>query len=738
MSLKLVGFIALTGISAVVAYMLLIRKKEDEAIEEQEEAEIKDAAKKYAPTGTSDMTNEQGEVIKSEDDITCNANEEIVLAEKSRAYTGENSLSDVKTESVDFDTKLETGYPKSSNNTESLMEWIDRQLAESKSGNSTPVPESHCEQDITIKEERIGDEEDEAYKEPNIIESSKEELILVKKADNSPSQEQEETVQLKAEASHNPLDISPSLGKITNPGDLLKSISDGTEVNMNASTEFPVGDEEFEDLSSTLGKRTKVSGTVSVSEEGEIVEGETGEIESVTEREKGTMEETLDEYREEKDNFVETMELTKAEIDTNDDHVVKCKIETAAECDNSLDSIEMIENVNIEKEKTVQLTTEASHNSLIRNTPEKNSNADEVMSSISLEAEGNLNAATKINPSTAIESCDIKHPVMDLESEDLPTTLDESTTEIEKNGTKVANNMNEMVEGEAIVIESELDSPNKTGAVEESVEKYNFVPTTELIKVEIAIDNGEQIDKCEIEPVDAAVVNTDETTNTHGSEVYDIESFEQKDTRLDVDSDSGTKTNPSIKTMELGESDDTTNVIDNVEPGIIPTIEEGAQVTQIDVYHQTDDSFKLATEKDTLGATDIANEKSADLAETANVAKSVSIGKLQDMEIMQDSKLNESKIVDDDSDVEIELLKGSSENKSFILEDSDSSGNFSDSGSNEETINTSEARNEDGDNEMIDSKDDMNDSIGLMLRPSWQIKNNKQAKGGSAAKLTTI
>jgi len=294
------------------------------------------------------------------------------------------------------------------------------------------------------------------------------------------------------------------------------------------------------------------------------------------------------------------------------------------------------------------------------------------------------------------------------------------------------------VEGEAIVIESELDSPNKTGAVEDSVEKYNFVPTTELIKVEIAIDYGDQIDKCEIEPVDAAVVNTDETTNTHGSEVYDIESFEQKDTRLDVDSDSGTKTNPSIKTMELEESDDTTNVNDNVEPGNIPIIEEGAQVTQIDVYHQTDDSFKLATEKDTLGATDIANEKSADLAETANVAKSVSIGKLQDMEIMQDSKLNESKIVDDDSDVEIELLKGSSENKSFILEDSDSSGNFSDSGSNEETINTSEARNEDGDNEMIDSKDDMNDSIGLMLRPSWQIKNNKQAKGGSAAKLTTI
>merc|ERR1712034_111306 len=106
------------------------------------------------------------------------------------------------------------------------------------------------------------------------------------------------------------------------------------------------------------------------------------------------------------------------------------------------------------------------------------------------------------------------------------------------------------------------------------------------------------------------------------------------------------------------------------------------------------------------------------------------------MEIMQDAKLNESKIVDDDSDVEIELLKGSSENKSFILEDSDSSGNFSDSGSNEETINTNvdlhEDRNEDGENEMIDSKDDMNDTIGLMLRPSWQLKSNKQAKGGSA------
>merc|ERR1719430_728112 len=99
------------------------------------------------------------------------------------------------------------------------------------------------------------------------------------------------------------------------------------------------------------------------------------------------------------------------------------------------------------------------------------------------------------------------------------------------------------------------------------------------------------------------------------------------------------------------------------------------------------------------------------------------------------------KKVDDDSDMEIQLLEGSSDNKSFILEDSDSSGNYSDSGSYEENTTkatASDSKDEDCETKLNGSKDELNDSIGLMLRPSWQLKNTQKVKSAVDSKLTSI
>merc|ERR1711970_788625 len=97
------------------------------------------------------------------------------------------------------------------------------------------------------------------------------------------------------------------------------------------------------------------------------------------------------------------------------------------------------------------------------------------------------------------------------------------------------------------------------------------------------------------------------------------------------------------------------------------------------------------------------------------------------------------KKVDDDSDMEIQLLEGSSDNKSFILEDSDSSGNYSDSGSNEENTTTatpSDSKDEDCETKLNGNKDELNGSIGLMLRPSWQLKSTQKVKSTVDTKLT--
>jgi len=102
------------------------------------------------------------------------------------------------------------------------------------------------------------------------------------------------------------------------------------------------------------------------------------------------------------------------------------------------------------------------------------------------------------------------------------------------------------------------------------------------------------------------------------------------------------------------------------------------------------------------------------------------------------------KVDDENSDAEIQLLKeDNNKRNSTILEDSDFSENDSESGSSVESVNTEvtvdEAKSdEDLIKESKDEKKDVDDSIGLMLRPSWQLKNPQNTLNKIDEKLTSL
>merc|ERR1711892_312638 len=122
MSLKLVGVVALAGLSAVAAYLFLFRKKEEESLDEQEE--VIAAIEKEPVLNVSS---------KVEEDIT-----PLGIIEDSPSMPEEPAPVVDNKEIVSEDLTDKTG---------SLMEWIDRQLkeAESKSRNATPAPESQTD-----------------------------------------------------------------------------------------------------------------------------------------------------------------------------------------------------------------------------------------------------------------------------------------------------------------------------------------------------------------------------------------------------------------------------------------------------------------------------------------------------------------------------------------------------------------------------------------------------------------
>jgi len=181
------------------------------------------------------------------------------------------------------------------------------------------------------------------------------------------------------------------------------------------------------------------------------------------------------------------------------------------------------------------------------------------------------------------------------------------------------------------------------------------------------------------------------------------------------------------------------------------SIETGTSIPATDVTSPA--SENINTEQSELdlssAATGLSNDKvsevladKADLAVNVEFAECEDLAKTPEIESLKDSECKIKSLIDEDSDAEIQLLKGCSDNKTSILEDSDSSGNYSDSGSYVESANTEitndEVKSDDSVKETKENKDELNDSIGLMLRPSWQIKNPKKSQSAMDAKLTSI
>merc|ERR1712106_744175 len=181
------------------------------------------------------------------------------------------------------------------------------------------------------------------------------------------------------------------------------------------------------------------------------------------------------------------------------------------------------------------------------------------------------------------------------------------------------------------------------------------------------------------------------------------------------------------------------------------SIETGTSIPTSDVTNPA--SENINTEQSELDLSSAASGHSNDnvsevLADKADLAVNVEFAECEDLaktpeiESLKDSECKIKSVIDEDSDAEIQLLKGCSDNKTSILEDSDSSGNYSDSGSYVESENTEvtndEVKSDDSVKETKENKDELNDSIGLMLRPSWQIRNPKKSQSAMDAKLTSI
>lgn len=143
MSLKQVGVVALAGISALAAILLFFRKKKGEDITETLRDDIKDKQVNCQPlqVGGTSSVNEKG-TLDYKTEQKCSTTDEIVTdAERDKVKTN----FEIKPMEVqDHNFIIETRNTDITNKTESLMEWIDRQLAEAelKSRSTTPLPDA--------------------------------------------------------------------------------------------------------------------------------------------------------------------------------------------------------------------------------------------------------------------------------------------------------------------------------------------------------------------------------------------------------------------------------------------------------------------------------------------------------------------------------------------------------------------------------------------------------------------
>jgi len=657
MSHKLVGIMALAGISAVAAYLILVRKKDEESTEEQDEAEAKTSEKEQSSTPSSKGKVEVEEVgiFPLEVNHTASAAED----EASAAETVSGN-SEIIAAKINDEVETGCGNGDLNNKTESLMEWIDRQLAESRSRNSTPAPE------LPSKEAESSEDAIKVHKEYSSngtkdVEDLDEYSTPIKEKENDNSLDSIEIIEMTEVENVEPL------------GDIVQTRYSEEPACSSSSNEIQVEQVISVDENKTVATNGDKSSDIveQTTHEEQTENVSAGELVAPSEYKKTESDLSNESPIEiaEKDVEAAVTTIASASTEVNND-VVREQSET----ESKLELEDLSKATNVE-------TIESAESDANINSGIKEEIGEIVNDEITLDTESSDKEIATKEYKDVVESDNFVEPLIVKSGEDVN---DEYQTEPNDNDASVKNAGK--VSSDEIKYEVINDISNDSNA---ESEKIHTEPSSVYY-----IDPESQSDKCK-------------TTTPHSSE--------------------GVK--------EIGESLDSSEKIIKTES--VSSVEN----TEL---HVNANLRKSEPEKGTAASTDETSEESSDetdLAADAELAKSASIANITDISSINDSNSNDTKKVDDDSDMEIQLLKGSSDNKSYILEDSDSSGNYSDSGSYEENTTKdtpSDSKDEDCETKLNGSQDELNDSIGLMLRPSWQLKNTKKVKSAVDAKLTSI
>jgi len=664
MSHKLVGIMALAGISAVAAYLILVRKKDEESTEEQDEAEAKTSEKEQSSTPSSKGKVEVEEVgiFPLEVNHTASAAED----EASAAETVSGN-SEIIAAKINDEVETGCGNGDLNNKTESLMEWIDRQLAESRSRNSTPAPE------LPSKEAESSEDAIKVHKEYSSngtkdVEDLDEYSTPIKEKENDNSLDSIEIIEMTEVENVEPL------------GDIVQTRYSEEPACSSSSNEIQVEQVISVDENKTVATNGDKSSDIveQTTHEEQTENVSAGELVAPSEYKKTESDLSNESPIEiaEKDVEAAVTTIASASTEVNND-VVREQSET----ESKLELEDLSKATNVE-------TIESAESDANINSGKKEEIREIVNDEITFDTGSSDKEIATEEYKDVVESDNFVEPLIVKSGDDVN---DESQTEPKDNDAPV--NIS-------------------TGHSVENVGKVS----SDKIKYEVTndISNDSNVESEEI--------------NTEPSSVFYIDPAPQSD-------NSKTSTPHSSEGVkEIGESLDSSEIIKTESVSSVENTE----------LHVNANLRKSEPEKGTAASTDETSEESSDetdLAADAELAKSASIANITDISSINDSNSNDTKKVDDDSDMEIQLLKGSSDNKSYILEDSDSSGNYSDSGSYEENTTKdtpSDSKDEDCETKLNGSQDELNDSIGLMLRPSWQLKNTKKVKSAVDAKLTSI
>jgi len=399
------------------------------------------------------------------------------------------------------------------------------------------------------------------------------------------------------------------------------------------------------------------------------------------------------------------------------------EIKEPDELDDSMDSIEIIEMVEVENVKLQ-------------------------------EEEVQTNDHKPTESVETIESKSTQNGFQGVQEEDLSLKINsqEENQPTEINESKVISAQEENLSEEKFNPEEKREVDYSTQNYENSTQEENQV--VEIIEVKTDPEENKVKEDSREETAQHDENNIQEEFQSVG-EKTSIESIENGEDEVSVQSNQNSlqeenQSNP-LENKDGENSDEISVQHSNSIVTPEESIETGTSIPATDVTSPA--SENINTEQSELdlssAASGLSNDKvsevladKADLAVNVEFAECEDLAKTPEIESLKDSECKIKSLIDEDSDAEIQLLKGCSDNKTSILEDSDSSGNYSDSGSYVESENTEatndEVKSDDSVKETKENKDELNDSIGLMLRPSWQIKNPKKSQSAMDAKLTSI